>query len=306
MAHDRPSRARSAFTLIELLVVIAIIAILVGLLLPAVQKVREAAARSSCQNNLKQVGVAVNNYHDSYGRLPVAGMTSSTYPMNWCAQFWLLPFIEQNNLFNSAGGGSPGAPTTMPSGTASATPNSNNISVSNPAAVPIKIFLCPARSRPGWSTSAYSSPYINCPMIDYALNSSTPPFNTAVNNFTGQINVTLGTITTVNGTSNTIFFGEKSVPVANYTNQLSGSSSPDNLDEGIYAGGYYGQNRDSNTLVIDVLEVSPTDAWGSAHTAGAQFVFLDGHVQVVQYSNNGSTAFSCALNWQNTAIFQLQ
>ncbi|HEX3150938.1 MAG TPA: DUF1559 domain-containing protein [Gemmataceae bacterium] len=108
----RPISERRGFTLIELLVVIAIIAILIGLLLPAVQKIREAANRMKCSNNMKQVAIGLHNHHDTYGYLPHAtynyidGTGSTPYPYNgkYDRRSWghdILPFIEQDNIWRN-------------------------------------------------------------------------------------------------------------------------------------------------------------------------------------------------------------
>ena len=160
-------RLRSGFTLIELLVVIAIIAILIGLLLPAVQKVREAAARMSCSNNLKQMGLALHTHNDNYGRLPAAIIHSGRYNnpankkykgpevdlstdqtyiiYNHSGFIALLPYIEQDNLYrqyNYRARASASSPYGIPIAPQSAA----NDAI---AATFINIFVCPSDTKPG-------------------------------------------------------------------------------------------------------------------------------------------------------------
>src|SRR5437763_1172720 len=106
MTASRSRRRVRAFTLIELLVVIAIIGVLIALLLPAVQAAREAARRAQCTNNLKQIGIAMHNYHDQFGAFPPGGMTQNGDPwgatsnyLSWRAM--ILPQMEQGTVYNA-------------------------------------------------------------------------------------------------------------------------------------------------------------------------------------------------------------
>ncbi len=185
MAKSFPQRgtpSKSGFTLIELLVVIAIIAILIGLLLPAVQKVREAAARAKCTNNLKQQGIAIHAYHDTNGFFPVGGLGQDQRPVgNPTAPFstgdgsswmvWILPYIEQSAMFNRmtfTGESGWNNPTDQNNLMASA-----NVNAQAANGALINTYRCPSDNKQpmvncnGWMNLASSLPGINVTRSSY-------------------------------------------------------------------------------------------------------------------------------------------
>jgi prepilin-type N-terminal cleavage/methylation domain-containing protein/prepilin-type processing-associated H-X9-DG protein len=214
------SRNRAnGFTLIELLVVIAIIAVLVGLLLPAVQKVREAAARASCSNNLKQLGIALQSYHDTYNVFPTgcqpdnsAGSVTSAWGSSW--KVFILPFIEQGNIyskwsFTGSSGYSNGANGALIDG------------------ITIKTYRCPSSGLPAFSP--YQDP--NSPgyemftsYVGIAGASTDPSISSGSAGIVSgggllfpNSQVTIAGVT--DGTSNTLMVGEQSDHMRDANNQ---------------------------------------------------------------------------------------
>lgn len=302
---------RKGFTLVELLVVIAIIAMLVTLLLPAVQAAREAARRTQCINNLRQLGIGALNCESALGHLPAGGWgwrwvgdkdlgAGKEQPGGWI--FAILPYIEETSFYNGAGDGIPAEIT--PQQTAGAL-----LCVQSP----ISIINCPTRRESraydmSWFPSGYDA--FNSDLArqagrtDYAGNGgdsglahgSGPPTIEAglaaaetPANFTGVLyeksEVTLGKVP--DGTSKTYLAGEKYLNASHYT---TGGDPADNetWNTGWNNDNYRVAKQSTNGSVFfepwrDRIGVGDGTRFGSAHEAGFNAVFVDGHVENVAF-----------------------
>jgi prepilin-type N-terminal cleavage/methylation domain-containing protein len=256
---------RRAFSLLELLVTIAIIAILISLLLPAVQKAREYAARTRGLNNLKQLALACHQYHDTNGYLPNNGV-QGTNPQLWCWAYQVLPWIEQNSVCTTQ------------------------------AVVPVKTFLCPMRNRPGCATVETNT--IPCgPLTDYACNSR--GFVTANGNAEGSPSlprVTLVMVASANGTSQTLLLGEKAMDPGYYGNVQSYFL----YDTSIYSGNTGGTGREESAVVQDAPGCAFASNWGSPFSGGCPFAMCDGSARLMRYGSVGLA--NC---WWNTTVYTL-
>jgi prepilin-type N-terminal cleavage/methylation domain-containing protein/prepilin-type processing-associated H-X9-DG protein len=310
---------RRGFTLIELLVVIAIIAILIGLLLPAVQKVRDAAARMSCQNNMKQLGLALHSFHDANNRMPPGGGDDtspfgnggSSWGSSW--KVYILPNIEQNNIFQR-----------WQFNNGSGWTNANNATLINK--ITIKTYRCPASTLPDFTPGTTDSNGIAFQMyttyVGVAGTSIDNPVNTnlACCEGSGPINGGSGILCTncqtkmtdiTDGTSNTILVGEQSDFIRDNNNQpiMSGtwpvtSQGPHGWMMGAGGGGVGAANGERQFNITTVrwpinqrgLGASASNGtnfnsgsnfpFTSTHSGGANMLFADGSVKFLTTSTS--------------------
>jgi prepilin-type N-terminal cleavage/methylation domain-containing protein len=271
---------RKGFTLIELLVVIAIIAILIGLLVPAVQKVREAASRTQCQNNLKQIALAAHAAHDNLRRFPSAanipgqqnfGWDPAPDPANYYGLFVaLFPYLEQQTL--------KGRITTN-------VVNPQNVNCNGAGSIGatvVPILACPSESAytNGEPVGQYGNLYFG--LVSYGGCSGTSATATRGNQmlkngiFFMNSSVTMGQIT--DGTSNTLMFGERS------RLNLPPTSSSEALGGWAWANQFAQEDNTMNTSEpIEGIQLHDLNQFGSQHAGGtiAVFALADGSVRTI-------------------------
>jgi prepilin-type N-terminal cleavage/methylation domain-containing protein/prepilin-type processing-associated H-X9-DG protein len=297
-----PRSQRQGFTLIELVVVISIIALLLGLLLPAVQKVREAAFRAQCQSNLKQIGLAIHLYHDDFKQMPPSRLSDlhATWPV------LILPYIEQQGLYNLWN------MTPTVAGTYYKQSDEARLT-------PVKLYFCPSRRSSNTEPQASISgdqnddpdkpPFVLGPSVpgalgDYAGCVGTDlcdgadcglgqvfngPFVslTGYDLFTGASSlppqVRFNTIT--DGLSNTIFVGEKHVVLGGFglgSPPAGNPPDPLRMDGSIYNGDYLihsGRAGGPKYRLAQSATDTTTVGFGSWHIGVCNFVFGDGSVR---------------------------
>jgi prepilin-type N-terminal cleavage/methylation domain-containing protein/prepilin-type processing-associated H-X9-DG protein len=301
-------RRRYGFTLIELLVVIAIIAVLIGLLLPAVQKAREAANRAKCQNNLKQIGLAAINYHDTNNGFPTLIDNTRNFP----SFVLLLPYLEQQGLYQALNQQVNSGITSGGLGSPFATPLSV-LACTSDSGIPFPPVVQDPTDPTGgtyWSVTSYKPNYSGLSLLDPNLGTDGVILDSPL----GPVQI--ATIT--DGTSNTILFGEFSNFDPNwpqYGSALGLMGYPANYPLSLFSSvwtywlsfpqegsGYYPLNNplplppptDFDTLQYVLFTRFFT--YGSGHTQGANFVFCDGSVHFLSNAINGTAGLLSALS----------
>jgi prepilin-type N-terminal cleavage/methylation domain-containing protein/prepilin-type processing-associated H-X9-DG protein len=286
--------ARRGFTLIELLVVIAIIAILIGLLVPAVQKVREAAARAQCVNNLKQIGLALHAFHDTYKRFPPEGATDANNRWGWAVA--ILPYLEQGNLFR--GLGSPNifsTTSTMPGSATTIFPSTGTALLQTR----IPTYLCPSDPEQSDTNDNFN----NYGASNYVISEGVISWLDTSLGATRIASIT-------DGTSNTILAGERDRQIG------IGAIWAGRRNTGGSVGGaarerpntpYLG-NRGSKCCSGE--QPSPPDpcrrgGFSSGHTGGVNFVFCDGAVRFISETiETDPTMVGCGAPRKSNYLYQ--